>query len=125
MSFLILLEQHCTGQNSMKCCPRGSRQLCIRKNLVQCYLNTLRTTFQRSKPYAMLSERLQATLHKKILCNVVLILLRQQCTGKTLCNVVLEALSNNIVQEKIKAMSSEQHLVTLFTRGLTGCWVEC
>ena len=56
----------------MQCCPRCSRQHCIRK----------------------------------ILRNVVLILLGQHCTGKTLCNVVPEA-PNNIAQEKIEAMSSE------------------
>ena len=65
----ILLVQHCTGQNSMKHCLRGSRQLGIRKNSVQCYLNTLRTTFHRSKLYVMLSEKLQATLHKKKCCS--------------------------------------------------------
>ena len=66
----------------MQCYPRGSRQLCIRKNHVQCCLNTLRTILHRSKPYAILSERLQTTLHKKILRNFALILLGQHCTGK-------------------------------------------
>ena len=28
---LILLGQHCTDQNPMQCCPRASKQLCIRK----------------------------------------------------------------------------------------------
>ena len=49
----------------MQCCPRGSRQHSIRKNPVQFCLNTLGKTLHRSKPYAMLSERPQATLHKK------------------------------------------------------------
>ena len=35
----------------------------------------------------------------------------QHCTGKTLRSVVPEA-QDNITQEKIQAMSSEQHLVT-------------
>ena len=72
------------GQNPMQCCPKGSRQHCMRKNLVQCCLNTLWTTLYSWKPYAMLPERLQITLYikKKILCNVVLILLGQHCTGK-------------------------------------------
>ena len=37
----------------------------------------------------------------------------QHCTGKTLRSVVPEA-QDNITQEKIQAMSSEQHLVTPF-----------
>ena len=62
---LIHSRQHCTGQNPMYCCPRGSRQQCIRKILVQCCLNTLGTILHRSKPYEMLPERLQTTLHRK------------------------------------------------------------
>ena len=62
---LILLGQHYRGQNPKQCCPRGSRQLCIRKNLVLCCLNTLGTTLHRSKLYAMLSMRLQTTIHRK------------------------------------------------------------
>ena len=79
---LILLGQHCTRKNPMQCCPRGSRQLCIRKNLVQCCLNTLWTTLHSWKPYAMLPERPQTTLYKKILCDAVLILLGQLCIRK-------------------------------------------
>ena len=67
---LILLGQHCTGQNPMQCCPRGSRQHCIRKNLAQFCLNTLRTKLHRRKPYAMLSQRLQSTLYKKKPCEI-------------------------------------------------------
>ena len=62
---LILLAQHCTCQNPVQCCLRGYRQYFIRKNPVQCWLNTLGTTSHRSKPYAMFSEWLQRTLHKK------------------------------------------------------------
>ena len=76
---LILLRQHCTGQNPMQCCLRGSRQCCT----------------------------------GKILCNVVLILPGQQCTGKTL-GIVFQGTPDNIAQEKIKAILSEQHLVTPF-----------
>ena len=75
----------------MQNCPRGSRQHCIRKNLVQCCLNTSGATLHRSKPFAMLSERLW---------NVVLILLGHLCTRKTLCNIVPEA-PDNIAQEKV------------------------
>ena len=79
---LILLGKHCTAENPMQCCPRGSRQLCIRTNAAQCCLNTLGITLHRSKPYAILSERLQITLHKKTLCNFALMLLGQHCTGQ-------------------------------------------
>ena len=47
---------------------RGSRQHCIRKNPVQFCFNTLGETLCRSKPYEILSERLQTTLHKKTSC---------------------------------------------------------
>ena len=79
---LILLGQHCTAESPMQCCQRGSRELCVRKNSVQCCLNNLGTILHRSKSYAILSDRLQITLHKKILCNFVLILLEQCCTGE-------------------------------------------
>ena len=68
--FLILLGQDGTGQNSIQCCPRCSRQHFIRKNSVQFCLNTVGTTLHRSKPYAMLSEMIQATLHKKKSCSM-------------------------------------------------------
>ena len=71
----------------MQSCFRGSKQHYIRKTPVQC-LDTPRTTLHRSKSYTMFCERM---------CNVVLLLL------------------GNIAQEKIQAVSSEQHLVTLFT----------
>ena len=56
----------------MLCCPRDSRQLCIRKNPVQCFLHTFGTTLHRLKPYAILSERLQTILHKKKVCAICL-----------------------------------------------------
>ena len=40
---LILLEQHCTAENYMQCCPRGSTQICIREDPVQHFLNTFGT----------------------------------------------------------------------------------
>ena len=49
----------------MQCCPRASRQHCIRKHLVQFWLNILGTTLHRSKPYTILFQRLQTTLHRK------------------------------------------------------------
>ena len=78
----ILLRRHCTAENPMQCCRRGSRQLFIRTNPVQCYLNALGITLHRSKPYATLFEKPQTTLHKKVLCNFALILLGQHCTGQ-------------------------------------------
>ena len=76
---LILLGQHCTAESPMQCCQR---ELCVRKNPVQWCLNNLGTILHRSKPYAILFDRLQITLHKKILCNFALILLGQYCTGE-------------------------------------------
>ena len=64
---LILVGQHCTGQNPMQYCSRGSKQHCM-KNLVQFRLNALGATLHRSKLYAMLPERLQTTLHKRKSC---------------------------------------------------------
>ena len=62
---LLLIGQHCTRQKPLQCCLRGSRQHCIRENLVQCFLNTLGTIYNKSKPYALLSERIQTALQKK------------------------------------------------------------
>ena len=62
---LIFLEKHCTGQNLVQCCLRGSKQHSIRENPGQYCLNTLGTILHRSKPYAMLPQRIQRTLHKK------------------------------------------------------------
>ena len=96
------MGQHCTSQNPMKCCLRGSTQHCIRKNPGQCFLISLGTTLHRSKPYAMLSERVQIILHrKKIVYKIDLLLFGQYWTGqKSLCNVSREAL-DDIASEKI------------------------
>ena len=109
----------------------------------------LEQILHRSKPYAILSERLQTTLHKKILCNFALILLGQHCTGKNpmqccprgsrqlcikkifrsmlgayailvLCNVVPEAPSN-IAQEKIQAIQAMSFEQHLFGHSLYIC----
>ena len=141
---LILVGQHCTGQNPMQYCSRGSKQHCM-KNLVQFRLNALGATLHRSKPYAMLPERLQTTLHKRKSCAMLsqysleniaqlkpyaMLPERLQTTLHkkmfhsvltayailVLCNVVTEAPSN-ISQENIQTiegMSFEQYLVTLF-----------
>ena len=58
---LILLEQHCTGEIPVQCCPGGSRQNCRGKNNVQFCLNT-----------------------SKILVKCCPISSRQCCTGKIL-----------------------------------------
>ena len=48
------------AENTMQCCPRGSRKLCIyEKCSIQCQL------LMQYQSYAMLSQRLQATLHRK------------------------------------------------------------
>ena len=65
---LILLGQHYTGQNSMQYCSTGSKQHCIRKDPVQFCLSTLGTTLDRLKSYTIISERLQAIMHKKKFC---------------------------------------------------------
>ena len=92
---LIILGQHCTGENFVLCCPRTSRQHCAGKNPVKYCLNTLWTTLHRKKSCSMLSKSLQTTLHrKKILFKVVLILLGQHCTGKNFVHVVQEALDS-------------------------------
>ena len=87
----------------MQCCLRGSTQLCIRKNHVQCCLNTLGITLHRSKLYAMLSEWLQTTTYAMHCCPM-------QCCSR--------GSKQHISQEKIQAiqvMLFDQHLVTLFT----------
>ena len=61
---LMLLGQHCTGQNPMQCSLGGSRQHCTgKKYSAQCYLNLIGTTLHRM--------RLQTTVHKKNTGNVV------------------------------------------------------
>ena len=90
---LILLGQHCTDRCPMQCCPRGSRQYCIKKNPCNfalillgqhCTAKTLCNVageacdnfayekcsvqcqrLMQSWSYALLSQRLLATLHRK------------------------------------------------------------
>ena len=68
---LKLFGQQSTGQNTVWCCPRGSRQHCIKKTPVQCILNTLGSILNRSKPYVMLSQRVQTTLPIKKSCSML------------------------------------------------------
>ena len=63
VSYRILHGHFCVVQeaphNIIQCCSWGSRQLCKRKNPVQCCFNIPGTTLQSWKPFTMLSERLQ------------------------------------------------------------------
>ena len=59
----------------MEYCLRGSKQLCIRKNPVQCFFNIVGTILKRSNCYTMLFERLQTTLRKKMSVQFCLITL--------------------------------------------------
>ena len=70
---LILLGQHYTGRNLMQCCPWGSRKQCmhIKKSCSILSFNTLETTLHRLKSFAVLSERLQTTMHKNISCSML------------------------------------------------------
>ena len=52
----------------MQCCPRGSRQHCMKKKCYECCVNTLGTILHKLKLSAMLSERPQTTFHKKTFC---------------------------------------------------------
>ena len=58
-----------TGRNPMQCCPRGSKQYYVRKNPVQCCINTRGTSLHRSKAHAISSNRLQTTLQKRKSCS--------------------------------------------------------
>ena len=49
----------------MQSCSRGSGQHFTGKNPVQCCFNTPGTKLHRSKPYKILSERLQIALQRK------------------------------------------------------------
>ena len=74
---------------------------------MQCYLGTTATCQNSSQCYQWGSRQ---HCKQKIMCNVILILLVQYCTEKTLYKQHL--------QEKIlaiQAMLFEKHLVTLFT----------
>ena len=80
---LLLIGQHCTRQKPLQCCLRGSRQHCIRENLVQCFLNTLGTIYNKSKPYALLTDSIaKKKKKKKILGKFVLTILGRHCTDQ-------------------------------------------
>ena len=67
---LILLRKSWREEISVQCYPRGCRQHSIRKNPVECYLNTLGTMLHRSNLFEMLSEKLVTILlqNKKKSC---------------------------------------------------------
>ena len=103
----------------MQYCPRGSRQHCIRKNLVHFCLNTPGTPLHRKSLCNIVPEALDNIAQEKILFNVVLKLLhmshchmgqhctcqnptqiclrgcRQLCTRKSMFNVVLTLLGQH------------------------------
>ena len=132
--FLILLGQHCTGQNAMQCCRRCSTQRCIRKNSLQCCLYTLATTLHRSRPYRMQSKMFQTTFHKKnILYNVFLILMgqhsiaqnpiqccprcsRQNCIRENLVECRLNTLGTTLHRSKLYAMLFEMSQTKLYKK---------
>ena len=90
---LILWGQHGAGQNPVQCCPRGSRQHCTGKILCKILCKVFFIFMGQhgtGKAYAILSQRLHFTDN------------RQHCS----------IAPDNIAQEKIQAMFSEQHLVT-------------
>ena len=66
----MLLGQHCTCQNLVQCCPKGSRCECTeKKNHVPCCLNVLGTTLHRSKPcglYNIVREAPDNIIQEKI-----------------------------------------------------------
>ena len=76
---LILLRQHCTGQNTMQCCLRGSKQHCTGKILCKCCVNTHETTLYSKSPMQCCLRGFRLHYTRKILCNVVLILMEQHC----------------------------------------------
>ena len=77
----------------------GNKAKCL--SSVNHTTRTIHHHHHHQKLCLVLSKRVQATLsRKKILFNVVLTLLGQHCTGKTLYNVVQDT-PDNIVHEKI------------------------
>ena len=70
---LILLGQHGTGKNLVQCCPTGSGQ-----HFTEKYSVVLKTL------YNVVLEGPYNIAEGKILFNIVLILLGQYCTGKSL-----------------------------------------
>ena len=94
---LILLGKHCTAENPMQCCPRSSRQNCI-KNPVQCCLNTLWTTLYSKNPMQCCPRGprqfcIRKMFHSMLTAYAILVL----------CNVVPEVPSN-ISQEKVQTI---------------------
>ena len=113
-SFWILLGQHCTVQNTMQCCLRSSMQHFIVKKPVKFCLYTLGTTLYRSKTYAILPKMLQTTLHKKILCYFVLILLRQHCTGQNSMQCCLRGSRQHCIRKRLVRFCLHTLGITLY-----------
>ena len=93
---------------------RGSRQHCIRENLGQCCLNALGTALHRTKPYALLSKKLQTTLHKKKFCSMLFeYSWNNNAQVKTLCNVLSEKLQTTLHKKKFCSMLPEYSWVNI------------
>ena len=100
--YLRCSRQHCIRKNPVQCClnntlgttlhrsksyamlsERHFRKPCIRKNPIQCRSNTLDDNIAQVKILCNLVRDTPDNISiKKILFNVVLILLGQHCTGK-------------------------------------------
>ena len=105
----------------------------MRKNPIECCLNTLGTTLLSWKPYPMLTEWLQTTLQKTTLQNFALILFTQHCTGespmqscskgsrqhgiwKNSVHFCLNTLRKTLHGSKPYPMESERHEATLYQK---------
>lgn len=111
---LCALGEHCTCNFFAQCCL-SRIWLILLHGKKSCALLSPGTILNMSKPYAMLLDKLQTTLYrKKILCHVVLILLWQYCTRKTLCNILCERLPKTFFRKKSSKMLSEKHVVTFW-----------
>ena len=89
-----LLGQHYIGQLSSQCCPDTSETKLHKKiscailvqsagkQHIECCLNLPVQTLYKKVTCAMLTHSLWTTFHRKIICNVILIFVGQQCTRK-------------------------------------------
>ena len=122
-------RQQCTRKNPVKSCLNTLGKKLHRKNLLQRCLNTPWTTLHRLnkslcnfvleapenrlKLYAMLSERLQTTYHRKKFCAM----LHQYSWDNTTQEKparLSERLQTTLYRKKSCVMSSEHHLVTFW-----------
>ena len=101
--------QNCTGNCLVQCRPRQTEGnitqiIFLQNNVCALWANIT----QLNVLYSLVSDVFgKRCTGKKILCNVVLILLEQHCTSETFCNVVLKA-PDNIASEKSCSMLSVQ-----------------